>query len=47
MKLAKRFVCPLPRLRGRVGEREMGMADFIIMGGIFAMPINFNFIKSS
>jgi len=25
----------------------MGMADFIIMGGIFAMPINFNFIKSS
>jgi len=25
----------------------MGMADFIIMGGIFAMPINFNLIKSS
>ncbi len=42
MKLAQRFVCPLARLRERVGARETGMAEFIIMGGIFAMPVNFN-----
>jgi len=39
MKLAKRFVCPLYRLRERVGVRETGMADFINVGGIFAMPV--------
>jgi len=40
VKLAQRFVCPLARLRERVGERETGMASFIIRGGIFALPVN-------
>ena len=33
VKLAQRFVCPLARLRERVGERETGMVSFIIRGG--------------
>lgn len=39
VKLAQRFVCPLYRLRERVGVRETGMAVFIIRRGIFAMPV--------
>jgi len=38
VKHAQRFVCPFPRLRGKVGMGETGMAVFIIRGGIFAMP---------
>ena len=30
VKLAQRFLCPLARRRERVGEREAGMASFII-----------------
>jgi len=39
MKLAQRVLVPLARLRERAGERETGMAGFIIGGGIFAMPV--------
>ncbi len=39
VKLAQRFVLSLPRSRGRVGERETGMAGFIIRGSIIAMPV--------
>ncbi len=39
IKFAQRFVRPLARLRERVGERETGMAGFIIRGGLFAMPV--------
>ncbi len=39
VNLAQRFVCSLTRLRERVGERETGMAAFIIRYGIFAMPV--------
>ena len=39
VKLAQRFVRPLSHLRERVVERETGMANFIIKGDIFAMPV--------
>ena len=39
VKLAKRVLAPLARLRERDGERETGMASFIIRGGTFVMPV--------
>jgi len=39
VKLAQRFVCPFPRLRGKVGMGETGMASFIIRGGCSPCPL--------
>ncbi len=39
VKLAQRYVRSFPCLRGKVGMGETGMANFIIRGGIFAMPV--------
>ena len=39
VKFAQRFVCPLARLRERVGVRKTGMASFIIRVGTIAMPV--------
>jgi hypothetical protein len=39
VKLAQRVLAPLSRWREKAGERETGMAGFIIKGGIFAMPV--------
>ncbi|OGT19559.1 MAG: hypothetical protein A2342_05595 [Gallionellales bacterium RIFOXYB12_FULL_54_9] len=40
IKLVQAFVCPFPRIRGKVEKRETGMANFIIRGGIIAMPVS-------
>src|SRR5574340_218344 len=46
VKLAQRFVCSLSRLRERVGEREAGMANFIIKGRLFAVPVRARDMKT-
>jgi len=45
-KLAQRDHVTLSRLRERAGQRETGMANFIIGGGIIAMPARMNILNA-